>query len=87
MPGVDVLDMPEGLTSRPLAMDDAYAVYEVMALQEQHDIGKVEVEPADIVGDWQKPSFDVGRPRWASSTGTPWSPAPRSPSPAAGMPV
>jgi len=59
MPGVDDLDLPGGLTSRPLTMDDAYAVYEVMALQEQQDIGKVEIEPADIVGDWQKPSFDV----------------------------
>lgn len=62
---VDDLDLPAGLTSRPLTMDDAYAVYEVMALQEQHDLGKVEIEPADIVGDWQKPSFDVG----ASTTG------------------
>ena len=71
--------LPEGLTSRPLAMDDAYAVYEVMARQEQHDLGKVEIEPADIVGDWQKPSFDVGgldrgRPRRRR----PWSPMPRS---------
>ena len=60
MPGVDDPDLPTGLTSRPLTMDDAYAVYEVMALQEQHDLGKVEIEPADIVGDWQKPSFDIG---------------------------
>lgn len=57
---VENLELPAGLTSRPLAMDDAYAVYEVMALQEQHDIGKVEIEAADIVGDWQKPSFDIG---------------------------
>ena len=41
-------------------MDDARAVYEVMARQERHDLGKVEIEPADIVGDWQKPSFDIG---------------------------
>ena len=59
MPGVDDLDLPTGLTSRPLTMDDAYAVYDVMALQQQHDLGKVEIEPADIVGDWQKLSFDV----------------------------
>ena len=57
---VDTLELPEGLTSRPLTMDDARAVYEVMARQEQHDLGKVEIEPADIVGDWQKPSFDIG---------------------------
>ena len=60
MPPVDTLELPAGLSARPLAMDDAYAVYEVMALQEQHDIGKVEIEAADIVGDWQKPSFDIG---------------------------
>src|SRR3954470_9311271 len=59
MLAVDTLDLPDGLTSRPLTMDDAYPVYEVMAVQEQHDIGKVEIEPADIVGDWQKPSFDI----------------------------
>ena len=60
MQPVDDLHLPAGLTSRPLTMADAHAVYEVMARQEQHDLGKVEIEPADIVGDWQKPSFDVG---------------------------
>src|SRR6476469_7554455 len=60
MPPVDELTLPDGLTSRPLTMDDAAAVFEVMALQEQQDLGKVEIEVADIVGDWQKPSFDVG---------------------------
>jgi mycothiol synthase len=56
---VDDLTLPEGLTSRPLVTDDARGVFEVMALQEQEDLGKVEIELADIVGDWQKPSFDV----------------------------
>jgi ribosomal protein S18 acetylase RimI-like enzyme len=51
--------VPDGLTSRPLQMDDARAVFEVMAAQEQEDLGKVEIEEADIVGDWQKPSFDI----------------------------
>jgi mycothiol synthase len=41
-------------------MADAPAVFEVMAAQEQHDVGSVEIEEADIVGDWQRPSFDVG---------------------------
>jgi mycothiol synthase len=53
------LTLPDGLTARPLTMADARAVYEVMARQEQEDIGKVEIEEADIIGDWQKPSFDV----------------------------
>jgi mycothiol synthase len=60
MPPVDHIDIPEGLTARPLETENAAAVYEVMAAQEQADIGKVEIELADIVGDWQKPSFDVG---------------------------
>ena len=50
---------PEGLTSRPLVESDARAVYEVMAAQEQEDLGSVEIEEADIVGDWARPSFDV----------------------------
>jgi mycothiol synthase len=64
MPRVTELILPtevsaDGLTSRPLQMDDARAVFEVMAAQEQADLGKVEIEEADIVGDWQRPSFDV----------------------------
>ncbi len=56
-------DLPPGLTTRSLTMDDAPAVFEAMAAQETHDIGQAEVELADIVGEWQRPSFDV-----ASST-------------------
>lgn len=57
---VDVaLDLPEGLTERPLALPDATAVFEVMAAQEQHDLGEVVIEEADIVSDWARPSFDV----------------------------
>ncbi|HEY9294549.1 MAG TPA: GNAT family N-acetyltransferase [Microlunatus sp.] len=48
------------LTARPLTVADARAVYEVAAAQEQHDLGKIEIEPADIVSDWQRPSWDVG---------------------------
>lgn len=53
------MQLPEGLTARPLTSTDARAVYEVMAAQEKHDVGTVEIEEADIVGDWQRPSFDV----------------------------
>lgn len=51
--------LPDGLTARPLAPTDATAVFETMAAQEVHDIGRAEIEEADIVGDWQRPSFDV----------------------------
>src|SRR4051794_35228303 len=53
------LSLPDGLTSRILTMGDAQAVYDVAAAQEQHDIGKIEIEPADIVSDWSRPSWDV----------------------------
>jgi ribosomal protein S18 acetylase RimI-like enzyme len=40
-------------------MDDAEAVFELAAAQEEADTGKVAVELADIVGDWSRPSWDV----------------------------
>ncbi|MEZ5093381.1 GNAT family N-acetyltransferase [Nocardioides sp.] len=52
-------DVPAGLSVRMLRLDDARAVYEVMARQQQADLGRVDIEEADIVGDWQRPSFDV----------------------------
>ncbi len=51
--------LPAGLTTRPLTPADATAVFETIAAQELHDLGVVEIEEADIVGDWQRPSFDV----------------------------
>ena len=59
------MDLPEGLTARPLAKSDARAVFEVMAAQELVDVGEVVIEEADIVGDWQRPSYDLA----ASSVG------------------
>jgi mycothiol synthase len=53
------MELPEGLTYHPLTEADARAVFEVMAAQEQHDLGTVEIDEADIVGEWQRPSFDV----------------------------
>ncbi len=54
------ISLPEGLRARPLALSDARAVYEVMVAQEQHDLGEVAIEEADIVADWQRPSHDLG---------------------------
>src|SRR5262245_34012693 len=53
------LTLPDGLTSRVLTHDDVQAVYDVAAAQEQADIGKVEIEVADLVGDWSRPSWDI----------------------------
>jgi mycothiol synthase len=57
------VDIPDPLTHRPLQLDDAHAVFEVMVAQEQADLDEVMIEEADIVGDWSRPVFDV-----ASST-------------------
>jgi GNAT superfamily N-acetyltransferase len=53
------VDIPAGLTSRPLQRDDAHAVFEVMVAQESVDLDEVMIEEADIVGDWSRASFDV----------------------------
>ena len=53
------LTLPDGLTSRTLTQDDAQAVFEVAAAQEKADIGRAEIELADIISDWSRPSWDV----------------------------
>src|SRR4029453_19457318 len=53
------MEIPAGLTAAPLEFADAAAVTEVIAAQELHDVGEVMIEEADIVGDWQRPGFDV----------------------------
>lgn len=45
--------------ARPLTSGDAQAVTDLMAECELHDIGEVQIELEDIVGDWQRPSFDL----------------------------
>jgi GNAT superfamily N-acetyltransferase len=57
--GVNAMELPAGLTHRPLALDDATAVYEVMAAEQQRVLGRVDIEEADIVGDWARPSYDL----------------------------
>lgn len=57
-----VLELPGGvgsLTTRPLTPGDATAVTALMARCQQHDVGAVLIEEADIVGDWQRPAFDL----------------------------
>lgn len=44
---------------RPLVPTDARAVFELMAAVEREALGEVMIEEADIVGDWQRPSFDI----------------------------
>ena len=56
---IPAVDLPAGLTSRPLRLDEAHDVFEVMAAQEAHDLDEVMIEEADIVGDWSRAAFDV----------------------------
>ncbi|MFL6159941.1 MAG: GNAT family N-acetyltransferase [Marmoricola sp.] len=53
------LDLPAGLSHRPLTMADVPAVVAVMAAHELAAVGEVVVDEADIVGDWSRPSFDL----------------------------
>lgn len=57
--GLDPAAFP-GWEVRALRHDDTAAVAAAMAASELHDIGAVGIEEADIVADWQRPSFDVG---------------------------
>lgn len=52
--------LPPDLRTRPLALADAAAVTEVIAAQEIADIGEAVIDEADLVGEWQRPSYDVG---------------------------
>lgn len=56
---MDLTALPAGLTHRPLTLADAAAVFEVMAAEQQEVLGRVEVEEADIVADWSRPSHDL----------------------------
>jgi len=56
---MSAVHLPDGLTHRPLRLEDAEAVFDVMVAQEQQDLDEVMIELADIVGDWRRASFDV----------------------------
>ena len=58
MPGTGA-SLPDDLTHRPLTLSDATAVFEVMAAEQEHVLGTVDVEEADIVADWSRPSHDL----------------------------
>ncbi len=51
--------LPQELSTRPLTLDDAEAVFRVMAESEEVDLPEVAIELADIISDWSKPSYDV----------------------------
>ncbi len=52
--------LPPGLTCRPLRQDESRPLYELIATCERHDTGTAEIEEADLVAEWGRPSFDIG---------------------------
>jgi len=57
------IDLPDGLASRSLTLDDAAAVVELIAAEEIVDLGEPEMTLEEVVADWQRPKHDL-----ASST-------------------
>ena len=53
------MNLPDGLTSRPLTLDDAEAVTALITAEELHDVGTVDVDLDDVVSEWQRPSYDL----------------------------
>ena len=53
------MNFPDGLTSRPLTLDDAEAVTALITAEELHDVGTVDVDLDDVVSEWQRPSYDL----------------------------
>lgn len=57
--GVSAAHLPPGLTTRPLTPADSGAVFALIAEQERVDVGTVEIEEEDLLGEWQRPSYDL----------------------------
>ena len=52
--------LPDGLSTRPLQLSDSGSVTAVMAASELALLGRVLIEEAYLLGDWNRPSFDIG---------------------------
>jgi len=53
------LDLPEELSVRPAAPEDAPAVFELFLACEAVVQAQPDIQLEDIVGDWRRPSFDL----------------------------
>jgi GNAT superfamily N-acetyltransferase len=53
------MDLPGDLSVRPLRLGDEKALTVLITTEQLHDIGEQVIDEADIVSDWQRPSFDV----------------------------
>lgn len=55
----DQLDLPAGLTSRPLTPADAAGVLAAVMAEELVDLGETQMTLDDVLADWQRPSYDI----------------------------
>jgi ribosomal protein S18 acetylase RimI-like enzyme len=53
------MELPVGITTRSLRPDDAREVFDLMVDSQTLDAGEPSVDLEDVVGDWQRPSFDL----------------------------
>ena len=53
------MQIPDGLTTRPLEYADARAITDLIAAQELADVGQVIIDLSDIEGEWGRPSYDL----------------------------
>jgi ribosomal protein S18 acetylase RimI-like enzyme len=51
--------LPAGLTTRPLKKSESRALFDLIAAQQRHDTGTVDIEEADLISDWALPGYDV----------------------------
>ena len=55
----EVSTLTDSIVTRPLALTDVEAVYQLTYAAEEADMGHPMVELADIRGDWARPSYDL----------------------------
>ena len=53
------LTLPPGLTARPATTEDLDAVVALVRACEEHDYGRAELDPEDLVVDWARPGTDL----------------------------
>jgi ribosomal protein S18 acetylase RimI-like enzyme len=56
---LDLIALPAGLTARPVTIDDLDAVVALVRRCEEHDTGRAELDPEDLVVDWSRPGIDL----------------------------
>lgn len=61
MDGAHLIELPTGLTTRAMTMDDVDLVTDLVAACEAHDAGMAEIDREDILADWTMASFELSQ--------------------------